>query len=138
MGNNLSPVIAIIFMASIEFQIQQRLNIRLWVRYIDDIFYVSREDKDEVLRVANSIHQSIQFTQESPKDNTMPYLDTEVKLEDDGKFSYRMHIKPIHSGHTVPFKSHIPHFQKFSVMVNEFKRAVRCSSNRETGIIPWV
>jgi hypothetical protein len=134
MGNNLSPIVAIIFMDFIESQVRERIPISLWVRYIDDIFYVTQCSQEQLLEVANSIHPSIKFTCENPKENRLPFLDTEVYLLSSGQFEYRLFVKPIHSGHVVPSRSHIPQHQKFSVMVNEFRRADRCSSNRENRV----
>ena len=129
MGNNLSPTIAIIFMDFVEQQIITQAPVSVWLRYIDDIFFMSSTTSDELLRIANSINPAIQFTHEAPKDDQLPFLDTLVSLQPDGTFAYSLFAKPIHSGYTLPSCSHVPYSQKFGVMVHEFRRAIRCSSS---------
>ena len=84
MGNNLSTAVAIIFMSHIENQILKQLpNIRIWLRYIDDIFVVFEgTPPQELLAICNDIHSNISFTLEEAQNSTLPFLDVSVTVQD--------------------------------------------------------
>ena len=60
MGNNFSPIAAIIYMDFIEGQILENTRTRVWFRYVDDIFFMTRDSYETLLSVANSINPLIQ------------------------------------------------------------------------------
>ena len=92
-------LVAIIYMDYIEQQVLENMWTRIWSRYIDDIFFVTQENYEDLLNTANSVHPSIQFTLEKPKQDCPPYRDLKVQLDSSGIFSYSLYVKPIHSGH---------------------------------------
>ena len=116
----------------IERQILQLSRTRIWYRFVDDVFFVTTETYQDLLDKANSVHPAIQFTFEEPKDNRLPYLDLLLSLTVDRKFSFSLYVKPIHSGHMLPADSNVPESRKFSLLVAEFRRANRCSSDPES------
>ena len=132
MGSNFSPDAAIIYMDFIERQVLQDSRTRIWSRFVDDIFFVTTETYEAILAKANSIHPAIQFTFEEPRENRLPYLDLLLSLNPDGKFSFSLYVKPIHSGHMLPANSHVPESRKFSLLVAELRRAKRCSSDGDS------
>ena len=139
MGNSASVVCADIFMDFIEKQILHEAGgkIKLWVRFIDDIFCVFTEaNEDEVLKIYNDIHPHISFTVEKATENTLPFLD--VQLEKNGNsFSFSLYTKPSHSGHTIPWKSHHVRSTLMNVLTSEFRRALSLGSdqlNKKKGI----
>ena len=129
MGNNFSPIAAILYMDFIERQILEKTTTRAWFRFVDDIFFITRDSYDTLLSVANSINPSIQFTLEKPKENTLAYLDLNLNLNQHRKFDYSLFVKPIHSGHMLPYDSFTPYRRKLSLLVSELRRAKRCSSD---------
>ena len=129
MGNNLSPPIAIIFMDFVETKIIQNSTVQFWRRYIDDIFYICSGNDAGLLEIANNIHPAIKFTQELPKDSKLPFLDLMLNRLENGEFAFKLYIKDIHSGHCMPYSSHVPYRQKKGLLTSEFLRARRCSSN---------
>ena len=130
MGNNLSPILAIIYMHHIEQQIIKSSDnqIKLWLRYIDDIFFVTKLPNNNILTISNKINNNIQFTLEEPINNKMPFLD--VLIENDfGNISTSLYVKPFHSQHIMPWCSNISTKQKIGVIKNERIRAERLSSD---------
>ena len=131
MGNNFSPTAAIVYMDFIENQILDKTRTRVWFRFVDDIFFVTSESYETLLSVANSVSPSIQFTLEKPEEDGLPYLDLKLTLNQFSRFDYSLYVKPIHSGHMLPFDSVTPYRRKMSLLVSELRRAKRCSSNNE-------
>ena len=84
MGNNLSPILAIIYMFYIESQILSNNPSRfiLWKRYIDDIFVVSVSPLDNLLPELNSINDCIDYTVEYTFDSKIPFLDTMISFKE--------------------------------------------------------
>ena len=129
MGNNAAPPLAIIYMDFIECQILSVVNeISFWRRYIDDIFSISLCDPQTVLTTANSISPYIKFTLELPNENNLPFLDVLV-MKNDNSFSYKLFIKPTHSGTCLHFSSFTPTSRKRNLVTTELERASKCSSD---------
>ncbi len=129
MGNCAAPNLAIIFMHEIECRLKSLCpSLALWVRYIDDCFFVVRSTADELLTLANSVCKHIQFTLEMPVNNTIPFLDTRVHVNDEGLWSFSLHIKPSHSGTCLPFDAYVPTSRKRSLVWSESLRAIRNST----------
>lgn len=133
MGNNLSPLLAIIYMNFIEQKIlnSPNTNITLWRRYIDDIFVISLNPLDDLLPTANSFSSNIQFTLECSSstnhnndDNNIPFLDTLVTFSHrDHQFKTSLYSKPMHSNATLPWASYVPLHRKLSALRTERLRA---------------
>ena len=69
---------------------------RLWHWYVDDTSVIQKEEnKQNFLQHINSVDLAIQFTVENNKeDGAIPFLDTIVKPETDGKLSITVYRKP--------------------------------------------
>ncbi|XP_075990322.1 uncharacterized protein LOC142985972 [Anticarsia gemmatalis] len=84
MGSPVAPVMANIWMEHFEQSIDmQASNVKLWKRYVDDVYCIMRGDKQDVerlLNTLNSIHTNINFTYEMETDRSLAFLDVEVKL----------------------------------------------------------
>ncbi|KAK6009798.1 hypothetical protein OSTOST_25244, partial [Ostertagia ostertagi] len=84
MGSRLAPLLAIVFMDSLERQALSS-GILYFGRYIDDIFIVgkTRAALRETFSKLNSAHESIQLTSEEPSpDGFLPFLNTKVRIMD--------------------------------------------------------
>ena len=128
MGNCAAPPLAIIYMDYIERQILSLCPaVCMWVRYIDDIFFVARMEAEDLLQHANTVNPYIQFTLEKPKDGELPFLDTSVRFNDN-IVSTKLFIKPMHSGTCMPFDSYVPAARKKCLIISENIRATRNSS----------
>ena len=100
MGSSVNPIVASFYMEYFE----QRLSVlppppRFWHRYVDDTFVIQKEiHKQDFLQHISCIDPAIQFTVEDNKeDGAIPFLDTIVKPEADGKLSTTMYRKPTHT-----------------------------------------
>ena len=130
MGNNFSCVCAIIFMNYIENEIRDNLGpkIKLWKRFIDDVFVLYKEmPPQELLSICNDVHPNIVFTIEQPVNGTLPFLDVLLSHHED-RFSYRLYVKPSHSGAVIPWDSHHPRSMIINILKNEMRRATRNGS----------
>ena len=69
---------------------------KMWLRYVDDTWVVQREEnKQNLLQHINSVDPAIKFTVEDNKeDGAIPFLDTTVKPEADGKLSITVYRSP--------------------------------------------
>ena len=82
MGFPLGPLLANIFMASLEEEVIPQLTPQLcnWKRYVDDTHaYVNPEKVDFSLTKLNSYHPNIHFTFELEKNKQITFLDVLVK-----------------------------------------------------------
>ena len=73
MGNPLGPVLANIFMSSLEENYIPNLIRKLyWGRYVDDTFTILKSNEvDNILLVLNSYHKNIKFTYEVERENCL-------------------------------------------------------------------
>ena len=130
MGNCAAPPLAIIYMSFVEERLISLVgNISVWKRYIDDIFFITSRDPDELLVIANSVNPHIKFTIEKPVNNTIPFLDTLVHV-DNGIIQFELFIKPTHSGTCLPYDSHVPNSRKKCLIISENVRVKRIASNK--------
>ena len=132
MGNNLSPMLAIIYMHHIEEQIikQSQNRISIWLRYIDEIFFISKLKPEELLNLANTISRDIQFTLEKPLNNKIRFLDKLTELTTDKILNTCLYIKPFHSRHIIPWSSNTTMQLKIWVIKSEQLMALRLSLNK--------
>jgi hypothetical protein len=78
---SLSPFIANVFMKTLETNLTSSpLFPRIWLRYVDDIFAVTKREKvNETLTWLNSQHPKIQFTFEIEENEKNPFLGVMVE-----------------------------------------------------------
>ena len=120
MGSPVSPIVANLYMEYLE---QKALSTalhppRFWCRFADDTFVIHKEvNKQDFLQYINSVNPAIKFTVEDNKeDGSIPFLDTIVKPEADGKLSITVYRKSTHTDQYLQWDS--PHHlsAKFSVI----------------------
>lgn len=79
-----------------KFLETQSYKPEVWIRYIDDIFFVCKHGKDKLthfITKANEYHPTIKFTAEySPA--SINFLDTTVKKDTTGKLYTELYVKP--------------------------------------------
>ena len=99
MGSPVSPIVAYLYMEYFE---QKALSTatqpkpKIWLRYVDDNWVVQREEnKQSFLQHINSVDPAIMFTVENKKeDGAIPFMDTIVTQEADGKLSITVYRNP--------------------------------------------
>ena len=105
---------------------------RLWHRYVDDTFVIQEEvNKQNFLQYINSADSAMQFTVEDKEDAAIPFLDTTVKPEPDGKLSITVYSKPTHTDQYLEWDSHHHLSAKYSVINTLTHRARTVCSNPE-------
>lgn len=108
MGSKLSPYLANIFMSDFEERLKtHRLFPRVWLRYVDDVFAVVKEENlNELLTLINSQSESIQFTVEKEVNRSIPFLDLRITRTEDNKLSFSIYRKPTHTDRFITAESY--------------------------------
>ena len=135
MGTRCAPNYAIIFMAELEENFLQSVQLkpRLWKRFIDDIFIIWSHGEDklkEFLDQLNEFHTSIKFTEEHSTFG-IPFLDTFTYIEDN-ILKTRVYHKPTDNKQYLHCTSCHPLQQKNSIPYSLLVRAKRiCTKETE-------
>ena len=100
---------------------------------MDDTFFIQKEiHKQDFLQHINSVDPAIQFTVEDNKeDGAIPFWDTIVKPEADGKLSTTVYRKPTHTDQYLQWDNHHCLSAKFWVIHTLSHRAQTVCSNPE-------
>ena len=96
-GTKFAPPYACIFMDEVEteFLKSQELQPFLWLRYIDDIFFIwthGTQELDSFLNELNKFHPNLSFTYETSKER-VNFLDLNLSIRN-GAISTDLYIKP--------------------------------------------
>jgi predicted GIY-YIG superfamily endonuclease len=132
MGNPLSTICADIFMQKLESVIvDDNKNIKFYGRFVDDILSVNRARQTQnILKNLNSFHHKVQFTHETEKDGTIPFLDILIKRTGNGKFEYNIYRKPTHTDKYLDWDSIHPSAHKTTVVNTLVQRALKICSEK--------
>ncbi|XP_035659430.1 uncharacterized protein LOC118404460 [Branchiostoma floridae] len=127
MGSPVSPIVVNLYMERFEtealstFPDTPPAN---WFRYVDDTFSrLKKTNADKFFQHINQIDDNIKFTQEMSQNNTLPFLDSKVIVEEDGLINVDVYRKPTHTDQYLAFQSHHPLEQKLGVIKTLFHRA---------------
>ena len=138
-GCSISPPVAIIRVHVLEKRsIYTDMNIttgirQYYKRYVDDMSTLART-KEEAIRNCERISEEdedkrIRWEVEFPEGGTyVPFLDTEVRIDNQGGVSSRYYRKPQNKGITLNAKSHHPTSTKEAVVNNYYNTASIVSS----------
>ena len=140
MGNPCAPPIAILFLDRFERQALENLEEKpsFFVRYIDDyagLWTHGQQSLIDFVTHLNSLHPTLRFTLEhSGGGSGVPFLDTLVTVASDDnatKIETELFIKPTNSGIILHYKSAHPTATKHNIARNQFRRAIKNSSNSD-------
>jgi hypothetical protein len=111
MGSPLSPVIANLFMTSLEERAltEAPLKPTLWLRYVDDTFVIwqhGRHELDIFLQHLNKMHVDIKFTMEVEVEDRLPFLDVLILKKPDGSLGHTVYRKATHTNRYLRADSH--------------------------------
>ena len=117
-GAKFAPPYACIFMDAVEteFLTSQYLQPFLWLRYIDDIFFVWTHGEEKLVQFLNELnnfHPNVSFTYETSKNN-VNFLNLNVSLKD-GAIHTDLYIKPTDDHQHLNCQSSHPHHIKVSI-----------------------
>ena len=111
MGFPLSPPLAEIFLKYFEEKTSNlpcyQQHIKLWRRYVDDVFAVFEGEPIDVQSFVdnlNKIHPNIKFTFEIETNNSLPFLDLKI-IRTHNTFEFEIYRKPTTTSHVIPFNS---------------------------------
>ena len=113
-----------------EFLEKQEYKPFIWLRYIDDIFFIWTHGEDKLktfLENLNQFHPNIKFTHESSTES-IPFLDLRVKLSQ-GKLETDLHIKPTDRHQYLHYSSSHPGHTKRSIVYSQTLRVARVCSH---------
>ena len=102
MGNNVSGILAMVFMARMESQIVDNLSIGLYKRYVDDVIILTtnREEADNIANTMNGLNGCIKFETEHPNpSNAISLLDFYPSIDGDGNSNFCFYRKAVKKKH---------------------------------------
>ncbi|UYV61019.1 hypothetical protein LAZ67_1003130, partial [Cordylochernes scorpioides] len=92
-------------------------GIKIWGRYIDDVFAVIQKEKlNEIIVKLNNLEIGIEFTVETEKEGFIPFLDVGLSRKEDGSIITSVHRKPTDYGIHLNFNSNNPILHKRQVI----------------------
>ena len=137
MGTRVAPTYANLFMANLEEKLvsSYKLQPKIWLRYIDDIFFIWEHGKDELekwLDYLNKSHKTIKFTAEQSSVE-INFLDTKVKVnQNEQKLYTDLYVKPTDTNSYLKYNSAHPPKCKDSLPYSQFLRIKRiCKKNED-------
>ena len=125
MGSPVSVVVANLFMEDLEEKSLRSFSqeVKVWKRYVDDTFVVvKREQVDALHEHLNEQVSGVSFTVEKKQDGVLPFLDVEVKRNQNGSVGTTVFRKVTHTDKYLDFNSHHSRQHKESVIRSLVKR----------------
>ncbi|XP_020904502.1 uncharacterized protein LOC110242811 [Exaiptasia diaphana] len=133
MGSPLGPLMANVFMCSIEEQLEHNGKMPpLYRRYVDDTLTVMPgiNAASAFLNVLNEIHPSISFTMEIEKDGMLPFIGIQL-INNSRSIDTKVFIKPTNKGLLLHYNSHVDVRYKHCLLQTMLERAYQLSSSWE-------
>jgi hypothetical protein len=135
MGSPLAPILADLFMSQLEeekISLLTKGKIKIWIRYVDDVFAIAKGTKEDVLEILekiNKIHNNIKFTIEFEQENMIPFLDVNIKREGN-TLETSLYRKITNTNLYLKWDACLPRYQKLGLISSLVIRACRiCSSD---------
>ena len=131
MGNNVSGILAIIYMGRLETNIiRSDLQVKLYRRYVDDYFFLTTNEEEarKIFNFMNGLKENIKFEMELSKDGSLSLLDFTVRFNNGSK-EFTFYKKPEKKDIWPHYDSAIPMASKRAFARNEINRInERCST----------
>ena len=129
MGSPLGPLLANVFMSSIEEKLDVEGKLPPYYRrYVDDTFTVMPDlsTAKDFLNFLNHAHPAIKFTMEVEKDGMLPFLGTQL-LNPAPRIETKVFVKPTNSGLLLHYHSHVDNRYKRRLLSTMLDRTYRLS-----------
>jgi len=129
MGSPLGPLMANVFMCSIEDRLQDQGKLpKFYKRYVDDTLSITpdTETAEAFLSSLNESHPSVCFTMELGENGKLPFPGTDIR-KCNGRLETRVYRKPTDTGLLLHYKSHVVKYKK-SLLKTMLDRAFKLSS----------
>ena len=134
MGSPLGPLMANVFLCSIEEQLDRNNKLpSFYKRYVDDTLATmpNIQAATAFLSTLNECHPAIQFTMEIAENNKLPFLG--IMIEKSGcHLTTSVYRKPTDTGLLLHYQSHVDQRYKRSLLNTMLNRAYRLSSTKES------
>ena len=105
----------------------------LFARYMDDYLRdIKAESVNDTLKQINELHPSLKFTMEIENNGALPFLDTLLQRDMDGKISSTWYSKKTDTGLVMNYHSLAPEIYKRSVVCGMVHRIIRACSSWES------
>ena len=131
MGSPLGPLLANVFMSSLEEKLELEGKLPdYYRRYVDDTLTLipNITTATDLLNTLNHAHPSVSFTMEIEKDGMLPFLGTQL-LNRAPQIETKVYVKPTNTGLLVHYQSHVDNRYKRSLLTTMLDRAYRLSSS---------
>ena len=131
-GTKFAPPNACIVMDEVEteFLKSEELQPLLWLRYIDDIFFIWTHGQEKITQFLDEVFSYLKFTYETSS-CTVNFLDLNVSLRN-GAIHTGLYIKPTDSHQYLHYQSSHPLHIKTSIPYSQTLRVNRiCSSEKD-------
>jgi len=131
MGSPLGPLLANVFMCSIEDKLNQDCKLPSYYRrYVDDTFTITPDiaSAEIFLDTLNHCHPSAKFTMEVEWNASLPFIGVQL-LNLAPRIKTKVHVKPTNTGLLLQYQSHIDIRYKHSLITTTLDCAYRISSN---------
>ena len=109
MGSPLGPLLANVFMCSIEDKLHQDGKLPSYYRrYVDDTFTIMPDiaSAEIFLDTLNHCHPSAKFTMEVERNASLPFIGVEL-LNLAPRIKTKVYVKPTNTGLLLHFQSHV-------------------------------
>ena len=131
MGSPLGPLMANVFMCSIEEKLESANKLpSFYRRYVDDTLAMVPDipSAEAFLTTLNESHPSITFTMEITTNNKLPFIGMEIEMKGN-QLATRVHRKTTNKGLLLHYQSHVDNKYKHSLLKTMLIRAHRLSSS---------
>ena len=129
MGSPLGPLLANVFMSSLEEKLELEGKLPdYYRRYVDDTLTIMPNitTATDFLNTLNHAHPSVSFTMEIEKDGMLPFLGTQL-LNRAPQIETKVYVKPTNTGLLVHYQSYVNIPYKRSLLSTMLDRAYRLS-----------
>ena len=110
-------------MQDLECKVFSDNNIKLWNRYVDNAFAITKTEQiDELYRTINTTTEDIAFTMETEQNYQIAFLDVLLTRTDNGKIKTQVYRKKTHTDQILNYHSNHPTQHKISCIRTLFNR----------------